>query len=55
MVAAIHRSLDGERGGENLQEGQFGEAPMILDAILYGLVDPSTLSDMQPSEAPGSS
>ena len=55
MVAAIHRILDGERVGENLQEGQFGEAPMILDAILYGLVDPSTLSDMQPSEAPGSS
>ncbi len=46
MVAAIHRIVAGERDEESLQEGQYGNGPIILDAILAGLADPSTLSDL---------
>lgn len=54
MVAAIHRILAGERDEEALQEGQFGNSPMVLDAILQGLADPATLADLLPTEPPGS-
>ncbi|MBL9126516.1 MAG: tetratricopeptide repeat protein, partial [Verrucomicrobiales bacterium] len=50
MVAAIHRIVAGERDEESLQEGQFGDGPLILDAILAGLRDPQTLADLLPSE-----
>ncbi len=52
MVAAIHRVVAGERDEEAIQQGQFGNGPIILDAILTGLRDPQTLADLLPSESP---
>ncbi len=52
MATLIHRILAGERNEDAIQEGQFGDAPMILDTILRGLADPSTLEDLLPSDDP---
>jgi tetratricopeptide repeat protein len=52
LMDAIRRILAGERDEEALQAGQFGNSPMILELILRGIEDPSTLQDFSPAEEP---
>jgi tetratricopeptide (TPR) repeat protein len=52
LVAAIRRILAGERDADALCEKLDMEDSMIVEAILAGLADPSTLSDLLPTEQP---
>ncbi len=52
LVAAIRRILAGERDADALCSALDHEDSMIVDAILAGLADPNTLSDLMSSEAP---
>jgi len=50
LVAAIRRILAGERDADTLCESLDSEDSMIVDAILQGLADPSTLNDLLPDQ-----
>jgi tetratricopeptide (TPR) repeat protein len=52
LVAAVRRIVGGEHDPEALCEDLDLEASMIVEAILSGLADPSTLSDLVPPESP---
>ncbi len=54
LVAAIRRILAGERDADTLCAELDTEDSMIVDTILAGVADPSTLSDLLPSEPPES-
>ena len=53
LVAALRRILAGERDADALCEALDLEDSMIIETILTGLSDPSTLSDLLPTEEPG--
>lgn len=50
LVAAVRRFLAGERDEDALCEPLDLGDSMILDAILRGLADPSTLDDLLPAD-----
>ncbi len=50
VVAALRRILEGERDADTLCADLDSEDSMIIETILAGLADPSTLSDLLPSE-----
>lgn len=50
LVAAVRRILDGERDADTLCLDLGPDDSMIVETILAGLADPSTLSDLLPSE-----
>ncbi|HLY65418.1 MAG TPA: tetratricopeptide repeat protein [Chloroflexota bacterium] len=50
LAAAIRSILSGERDADSLCEELDLEASMIVEAILAGIDDPSTLQDLLPSE-----
>lgn len=52
LVAAIRHVLGGERDADELCEPLDSEDSMVVEAILAGLVDPSSLADLLPSEEP---
>lgn len=54
LAAALDRILAGERDETALREGLGPMMAMIIETILTGLADPSTLSDLLPSEPPES-
>lgn len=54
IVAAIRRILSGERDADALCEDLDFDDSMIVEAILAGLEDPSTLQDLLPAEEPSS-
>ncbi|HBF34875.1 TPA: hypothetical protein DDW35_09980 [Candidatus Sumerlaeota bacterium] len=51
LVAAIRRILAGERDADALCDKLDLEDSMIVEAILSGLTDPATLSDLLPTES----
>lgn len=51
---ALDRILAGERNADALCEDLTLEGAMIVEAILAGLEDPSTLQDLRPAEEPSS-
>ena len=55
LVAAIRRILAGERNTDDLCASLDSEDSMIVETILHGLADPSTLSALLPSEPPAAS
>ena len=54
MVTAIGRILAGEKDADALCANLDSEDSMVIEAILAGLADPSTLSDLLPHEPPES-
>jgi tetratricopeptide (TPR) repeat protein len=52
LVAAIRRILAGERDPDALYAALDLEDSMIVETILQGLADPSTLSDLLPTDPP---
>ncbi len=52
FVAAIRQILAGERDEEALCDGLDPDDSMIVETILRGLADPSTLEDLLPSDDP---
>jgi tetratricopeptide (TPR) repeat protein len=52
LVAAIRRILGGERDGDALCEQLDDEDSTIVDAILQGIEDPSSLRDLMPKPEP---
>lgn len=51
LVAALRRILAGERDADALCEALDLEDSMIIETILAGLSDPSSLSDLLPTES----
>ncbi len=52
LVTAIRRILAGERDADALCDSLDLEDSMIVETIIQGLADPSTLADLLPPEAP---
>ena len=55
LVAAIRQVLAGERDADALCANLDLDDSMIIETILAGLADPSTLSDLLPSKPSGAS
>jgi len=52
LVAAIRRILAGERKADALCADLDSQDSMIIETILQGLADPSSLADLMPREGP---
>ena len=55
LSRVLDRLLAGERDETALCEGLHPNLALIIETILQGLADPSTLADLLPTEPPGSS
>src|SRR5262249_28394017 len=53
LVAAVHRIVADERDADVLCEDLGPDPSMIVEAILAGLADPSTLSDLMSPDSQG--